>query len=202
MWPFRTVTEPKRLRCESACSPSSVTQPPLRVHRPEGHMGEDDQRSAAAQTLDIFLEPVELSRPEASHSARFEVEHVDESDEVDPFVVKALPTGARRPVEASEVFLAAIGEHVVLAGNVEHARGPRVLESFGHRVEGSRFLSMSDVARMNDERRGWLEGLDPCDGLRECAERIRIRFSLEADVRVTDLHEAEVEARLGCRGGA
>src|SRR5215470_10713364 len=28
---------------------------PLRVHRPEGHMGEDDQRSAAAQTLDIFL---------------------------------------------------------------------------------------------------------------------------------------------------
>ena len=61
---------------------------------------------------------------------------------------------------------------------------------------------MSDVARMNDERGGWLEGLDPGDGLRECAERIRIRFSLEADVRVTDLHEAEVEARLGCRGGA
>src|SRR5713101_647350 len=175
---------------------------PLRIDRPERHMGEHHEGSAAGEPLDVLLEPVELGLSEASEPTRLEVEHIDQPDKMDALVVEALPARARRSAEPTQVLLAPVGKDVVLAWYVEDPLGLGALECLGDDVERARLLRVGDVARMDDERGRRLEGLDPGDGLLEGAECILVGFSLEADVRVTDLHEAEVKGWLRRRGRA
>ena len=55
---------------------------------------------------------------ERAHVLALVLQHVDERDEVHAVVVEALPPGPAVG-EAAEVLLAAVDEHVVLAGHVE-----------------------------------------------------------------------------------
>src|ERR1051325_7471043 len=85
--------------------PAVVRHPaPLRIDRPERHMSEHDDGRAGAQALDVLLEPVELSRSEVPQAAGLEVQNVDQADEVNAFLVEALPSGARRSPEPTEIL--------------------------------------------------------------------------------------------------
>ena len=56
-------------------------------------MGEDDNWRAALQTLDILLEPFELFVAEGAESAGFQVDDIDEADEMDAALIEAVPPG-------------------------------------------------------------------------------------------------------------
>ncbi len=155
-------------------------------------MSEHDDGRAGAEALDVLLEPVELSRSEVPQAAGLEVQNVDQADEVNAFVVEALPSGARGSPETAEILLAAVREDVVLARNVEGPIDLGPFDPFRDRVEGAGFLGVSDVAGVDDEGGCGVQRFDPGQRLLEGAERILVGFALEADVRVTDLDEAEV----------
>src|SRR5438552_2325891 len=81
-------------------------------------MSEDHNRSAGRQLGDIVLEPRHLLVADRSHA--FELRCVVQPDEMDPFVIEALPTPSLRTVaETFEVLLTVIAEQVMFAGDVE-----------------------------------------------------------------------------------
>src|SRR4029077_19814009 len=124
---------------------------PLGIDGPERYMGKHDEGRAAGESLDILLEPVELGLSEASEPAGLEVEHIDQSDEVHPFVVEALPARAGWSAEPAQVIRAPVGKDVVLPRYVEDPLGLDTLERLGDGVEGARLLRVGDVAGMDDE---------------------------------------------------
>jgi hypothetical protein len=67
---------------------------PFGINRPERNVGEEDDRDAARKTGDISTQPIDLIGAEGAEPARFEVEDVDESDEVDAGVIEAVPAVA------------------------------------------------------------------------------------------------------------
>src|SRR6266436_3814192 len=173
--------------------PAVVRHPaPLGIDRTERHMREHDDGRAAAESLDVLLEPVELLRSEVPQATGLEVQDIDQADEVNAFVVEALPSGARGSPETAEILLTAVREDVVLARNVEGPIDLGPFDPFRDRVEGAGFLGVSDVAGVDDEGGCGVQRFDPGQRLLEGAERILVGFALEADVRVTDLDEAEV----------
>ena len=94
---------------------------PLGIHRPQRNVGEDDDRRAALETLDVLLEPLELFVAERAETAGLQVDDVHEADEVHAVLVEAVPAGALRAfAESLQVALAVVLEHVVFAGDVEH----------------------------------------------------------------------------------
>ena len=165
-------------------------------------MGEHHEGHAAGESLDVFLEPLELHGPEAPQAAGLVVQDVDQADEVDTLVIEALPPCARGPAEPAQVLLSAVREDVVLARYIEHPLCLGTLERFAHGVEGARLLRVSEVARMNDESRRRIDRFDARNRLLERAERILVRLALEADVGIADLDKAEAAGgvRAGRRG--
>jgi hypothetical protein len=51
---------------------------------------------------------------------------------------------------------------------------------------------MGEVTRVEEKGRGWLQPIDLGGGQLQRGHHIWIRLSLEADMRVTDLDEAEI----------
>src|SRR5215471_14623624 len=94
---------------------------PFGIHRPEWNVSEDDDRRAAFEPLDVALEPLELFGAERTEPPGFEIDDVDEADEVHAALIEAVPASALRPfAEPLQVTLPVIIEHVVFTGNVEH----------------------------------------------------------------------------------
>ena len=124
---------------------------PVGVYRPERDVCEHDDGGAALQVLDIFREPLELFRPKRAESARFEVDDVDETDEVRATLIEAVSPGALRAfAKPCQIAVGIVVEHVVLAGYVEH--GHRQLrEHLLQRVELRRFREVRQVAGVKHE---------------------------------------------------
>src|SRR6202047_3907781 len=55
---------------------------PLGINRPERDVREDNDRRAALQSSDIFLNPFELLRAEISKATCLEIQHIDQADEM------------------------------------------------------------------------------------------------------------------------
>ena len=84
-------------------------------------MGEDDDRRAASETLDVLRQPFELFNAERAKTAGFRVDDIDEADEMHAALIEAVPAGALRALAKSlQVTLALVFEHIVLTGDVEH----------------------------------------------------------------------------------
>src|SRR5579872_1784000 len=66
---------------------------PLRVDGPQGNMRENHDRGAAPMLGDIVLEPSQLLVSNRTHP--FELRSIVQADEMDPFVIEALPTPPR-----------------------------------------------------------------------------------------------------------
>src|SRR6266516_6173688 len=81
---------------------------PLRVHRPERHVGEDHDRGAARERRHVLLQPLELLIAQRAHPLALVLEYVHEPDEVRSLVIEALPAATvdGSLAVAGEIFLA------------------------------------------------------------------------------------------------
>src|SRR5258708_22393699 len=109
---------------------------PVGIDHPERDVGEDDNGRAVLEMFHVVLQPLELIVSERAQASGFQVPHVDQSDEVDAFLVEAVPTGAfTRFAEALQILLAFVADEIVLAGDVEDVRGLRRLDDLFDVVE-------------------------------------------------------------------
>ena len=125
---------------------------PIRIDRPQGDVGEDDDRRRGAQALDVVLQPLELIGSEKAEAAGLQVGHVDEADEVHAALIEAVPAGALGVLAvALEIGLAGpLIDDVVLAGNVVHLQTGAADELCGI-VELGWLGEMRDVAGVQHE---------------------------------------------------
>src|SRR5439155_1448968 len=98
--------------------------------------------------------------------------------------------------KGTEVLLATVEQHVMLAGHIEDALGLHALEDFRDGVEGPGLLTVRLIARVQDEGGRRPQRVDAVDDLLQRRRRILVGFALEADVSVADLDEVEA-ARSG-----
>ena len=175
---------------------------PLRIDGPQRDVREHHDGRAGREPVQILLEPLELVLPERADAARLEGQDVHEPHEVDALVVEALPALAHRPPAVSvQVFLAAVGEDVVLARDVEHSADPDALERLGERVEGAGFLTVSQISGVQHELGRGPQRVDAVDGLLQASQHVLVGLAVESDVGVADLDEAEVAANRRRLGG-
>src|SRR6185369_6807843 len=66
---------------------------PFGVHGPQRNVCKHDDRRAAREAFDVFLEPFELLGAEPAEAARLEVDDVHEADEVNAALIEAVPPG-------------------------------------------------------------------------------------------------------------
>ena len=113
-------------------------------------MGKNHDRSAGPQLGHIALEPRNLLVSQRAHA--FELRRIIQSDEMDPFVVEALPTAPHGALtETLHVLLAVVAQQVVLSGNVEDLL---LAHSFQELVQGIELASLRQVRKipgMQDE---------------------------------------------------
>ena len=171
---------------------------PLRIDRPQWHVREHDDGRAAGERRYVLLQPPDLLVAQRAHALTLVLEHVHEPEEVGALVVEALPaTALDGPFAvASEVLLAAVEKHVMLAGHIEDALGLHALEDFRDGVEGPGLLTVRLIARVQDEGGRRPQRVDAVDDLLQRRRSILVGFALEADVSVADLDEVEA-ARSG-----
>jgi len=156
------------------------------------------------QTFDVILQPFELLISEIAETARFQIDHVDETDEVDAVLIKAVPTCTFRPLAvALQVgFAAALVDHVVLARHIECCQSGCLDRLIGV-VELHVLRQVGNVAGMKHKGRLDPHRLDLGDSLLQSGERIWVHRLVEADVAVADLQEGEGTLRqLGSHGTA
>src|ERR1044072_9455776 len=107
-------------------------------------MRKHHNRCTTRQPSNIILQPrqlllAQLSKPATTQpgsTSLFQIQHVDEPDEVHPLVIKALPPQTLCP--ASKPFaieLPVISKHIVLAGHIKHPAGFDALENLHRRIE-------------------------------------------------------------------
>ena len=128
---------------------------PFRVHAPQRDVCEDDNGCTARERLHIPLHPIELLGPEGAKPTGFEIHHVDEGDEVHSGVIETVPALGRLVPVATQILGAVVGEHVMLARDIEDAIG---LDAFDHLIGGVELVGLgqlADVAGMQDERRAF-----------------------------------------------
>ena len=117
-------------------------------------------------------------------------------------LVEALPAGALRPFpESLQIALAIVLEHVMFARHVEHWHR-QVRQHLLQRIELGRLRQMRQVAGVQQERRLLGCGLDLGDRTAQRRGDIGIRWFVEADVAVADLHELKAAAAGMCHGRA
>jgi hypothetical protein len=145
-----------------------------------------------------------LIAAQGTEAAGFELQHVHEGDEVNAGMIEAVVALVVRGLaEATEVLAHRRIAGVVLAGHGVHLARIDPREELLGVVEFRRPGQVSDVARMNEERRSLRHRVHEIDGARERRVDIRIGILVEADVRIAQLHEqgtAEPGRALGVRG--
>src|SRR5580704_2796678 len=67
---------------------------PFRIDRPQWDVSEDHDRRRSRTASDVGLQPLELFSAEIAESAGFEVDDIDEADEMHAVGVEAVPARA------------------------------------------------------------------------------------------------------------
>src|SRR3984957_21200369 len=69
---------------------------PLGINQPRGNVGEDHDRRARFQALHVVLKPFELFFPESAEPTCFEINHIDQTDEMHTLLVETVPAITER----------------------------------------------------------------------------------------------------------
>src|SRR3984957_1383381 len=159
-------------------------------------MGEHDDRRRSALTPQIVGEPGELVGAEIAHAARFEIDDIDEADEMDAGLVEGIPARALGAfaITVEIGFPLGLVDDVMFARHVVNVE-PGLADDLIGVVELLGLRQMRDVAGMDHERRLGRHGDDLADRFPQRAERIGIGRLVETDMAVGNLQETE--PRLG-----
>src|SRR5205085_6373261 len=108
---------------------------PLFVHRPQRHVGKDDNRRTVTERGQVLLQPFELFLTQNSQAAGFEIGHIHQAYEVYSLLIETLPAQSLRPfTEALQVKFPVIGEDIMFTGDVKNAADLCALEHLGDRT--------------------------------------------------------------------
>jgi hypothetical protein len=174
---------------------------PVGIDRPEWDMSEHYDRRAGGEPFHVVLQPLQLLLAERAESAGLEVEDVDEPDEVNAFVIEAVPASTCGALAiAVEVLLAIVAQNIVLARYVKHLAGLGFLQHLVDGVEFCGLRQMADVAGVEQELGPHRGRVDLLNGYPQGGHHVGIGGFVEPHVAVTDLNEAQL-ARLGSSGG-
>src|SRR6202000_1299337 len=110
------------------CSPT-----PVRINSPQRNMCKEHDRRTVLVLAQIFLQPVELRRPEFPHA--FQLNYIHQADEVHAFVIEAVPSISGRTFAIPlKVKLSIVDRSVMLARDIKYLPfGAR--QYLVHRVE-------------------------------------------------------------------
>ena len=143
-----------------------------------------------------MLQPFELLGAEIAQTAGFEIEGIDQSDEMHAVGVEAVPAVTLGGPAVTFLIDFAIGiDEVVFAGHVMHVE-PRLRNDVIGVVEFLFLRQVGDVAGVDHEGRLLRQGVDLFDRLFQRAERVGIGRLVKPDVAVADLQERQ-SARVG-----
>src|SRR3954454_19503969 len=138
------------------CSPT-----PLRKDRPKRHVSEEHNGCAARARFQIICQPLQLFLAEHSQATFFDIHDIYQTDEMDTFLIEAVPTRASRTLAKSlEILLSIIIQDVMLARHVENLLGFAAFQDLFERVELLGLGKMREVARMKHEGRGVGQGIN------------------------------------------
>src|ERR1700693_1700306 len=113
-------------------------------------MGKDHDRGARRSPLQVGRNPRELLRTQGAKTAWFELQYIDEPDEVHAGMVKAvIPLVVGGLTKSIEVFRDRRIGGVVLAGYGVHLGGAQTSEQLLREIEFGGLRQMRDVARMD-----------------------------------------------------
>src|SRR4030095_5190708 len=117
---------------------------------------------------------------------------------MDALVIEAVPPGPLRALSiALEIFLAVVGQHVVLTWHEVDLFRRRSFQCLVQRVEFTRLRELTQIAGVNNEIWFVRHGIELVDCRLQSGGDIRIGWLGKADMTVADLHKAEVPAFAG-----
>src|SRR5581483_8818790 len=169
------------------------------IDRPQRDVCEHHDRCRSRAAFDVGFQPLELLGAKIAKTAGFQVDDIDQADEMHAVGVEAVPAGALGALAVAFLveFLVRI-EEIVFAGHVMHIE-LRLRDDPVGVVELLRRRQVADVAGVDHERRLGRQRVHPGDGLFQRAERVRIGGLVEADMAVADLQERQPLGFLGLR---
>src|SRR5262249_19559763 len=119
---------------------------PFRVNGPERDVREYHDRRRGRAILHVGCEPGELVGAEIAEPAGFQIDHIDQADEMHAASVEAVPASALAAAAvALAVELAVLVEEIVLARHVTHVE-PRLRNDAVSVVKFRHLRQMTDVA--------------------------------------------------------
>src|SRR5262245_6674530 len=144
------------------------------------------------------FKPFELLVTELAQPAGLQIQHVNQPNEVNAVLVKAVPTRTfafdilQVPLT---VHLPSIIEHVMLPRDVEDVLSSAALKNLVKRVELFGFRQLCDISGVNKERRWSRHRVDAVESNFECLGNILIRRFVKPDMAIADLQKAQISSR-------
>src|SRR5258705_2213207 len=109
---------------------------PLWIYFPQRDVGKDHDGRVTRATFQVVFEPFQLLLTERAEAVLLDVHDVDNPNEMDTAMVKAIPTVTLRIFsETFEIQFAIVARDIMLAGHEENLRGLRALQQVVQRVE-------------------------------------------------------------------
>ena len=164
---------------------------PFRINRPERDVREHHDRRRGRAVFHVGRKPGELVGAEIAEPAGFQIDDIDQADEMHTARIEAVPAGAFAAAAITiQIELAVLVEEIVLARHVMHVE-TRLRDDAVGVVEFGHLRQMADVAGMKHERRLCRHGVDLADRLFQRAARIGIGRLVETDMAIGDLQEGQ-----------
>src|SRR6266481_555361 len=117
---------------------------PFRVDRPQWDVRKDDNRGAGLEMLDVIFKPLELLVSQRAEPAGFQVHDIDQSDEVYPLLLEAIPAALLSPFgETLVILFTVIIQNIVLARDIEDILCRGTLQNL---LDGVEFLGLRELA--------------------------------------------------------
>src|SRR5580698_9835743 len=171
---------------------------PIWIDGPQRDVCEEHNRSAGRTAFEIVLKPLQLFVTERPHTTGFQIGHIYETDKMHTLVIEAvIPRALCTLPKALEIFIAVVGQHVMLTGNKVNLLCRCSFECLVERIEFTWLRELAQITGVDDEIRRVRHRIDLVDRRLQSSGDVRIRRFVKADVTVADLHKTEVPAFAG-----
>src|SRR5579864_3004950 len=147
--------------------------------------------------LYIILHPFQLLASQAAQTAGLQVHDVDQSDEMNAFLIKAVPACALGVLAiAFQILLAVVADYVMFAGNIKDILSAGAFQQLVNAIKLFRLGKVCDIAGVKNEARLRRQGIDLVDRRFQRSCNISVGRLVESHMAVTDLDKAQIALDL------